>query len=118
MNDQSTQPTECPDCGVGMMPSNDGTIMCPYCNSWAFRDAVSDGAIYSAVSKRGSSDKTPTVATGRRLLTWLACLFGSHDLKAPNWVPVDREGFIAPSHFIATCVHCAHRREAYVTNEA
>jgi hypothetical protein len=46
-----------------MMLSNDGAVRCPYCNAWAFRDAVSDGAIYAAVSKRGSSDKSPTTTT-------------------------------------------------------
>jgi hypothetical protein len=40
----------CPDCGIEMRESNDGITRCPYCDSWAFRDAVSDGAIYTAVA--------------------------------------------------------------------
>lgn len=47
---QTTGNPDCPECGVRMLPANDGAIMCAYCNSWAFRDAVSDGAIYSAAS--------------------------------------------------------------------
>jgi predicted Zn-ribbon and HTH transcriptional regulator len=50
-HEPTTPPTECPDCGVEMRESNDGVTRCPYCNSWAFRDDVSDGAIYAAASK-------------------------------------------------------------------
>lgn len=48
---QQVAEVACSDCGVEMQKSNDGSARCPYCNSWAFRDAVSDGAIYAAASK-------------------------------------------------------------------
>lgn len=53
---------------------------------------------------------------GPTVLNRLKCLVGLHALRAPAWVPVDQAGIITRSHFIATCVHCAHRREVYVTN--
>lgn len=42
----------CPDYGIPMAVADDGTVQCAYCNSWAFLDPVSDGAIYAAVSRR------------------------------------------------------------------
>lgn len=51
MTDPNTTAVECRDCGVGMQTAKDGALRCPYCNSWAFRDAVSDGAIYAAASQ-------------------------------------------------------------------
>lgn len=49
---------DCPECGVGMQKSNGGDTQCPYCDSWAFRDAVSDGEIYAAVSRKEQTMST------------------------------------------------------------
>jgi uncharacterized Zn finger protein (UPF0148 family) len=65
-----TRTTDCPDCGVDFQLSNSGAVMCPHCESWAFRDAVSDGVIYSAVSATGDRGQArayvEAVRVGRR----------------------------------------------------